>query len=236
MAGNELGIVERKLGKFAEAEAAYQRTIAAEPNYAPAHLNLGVLYDLYLAQPQKALDRVRALHRDCRREQASRRLGGGTAQARRRPGAGAQEGACMNNSVKTWSLAALLCACGSGLGSSRRPSRRRRRSPSQRSQPRSPRPVNPGPILRHRAAPRSGARQPPRLRSQPRRPRAPAPASRRRAAGPAAAASAPAAGQKTAPKDRSAGARHGHRDRRPRAAEGHVHRPLEEVRYRRSDG
>ena len=56
IAGNELGIVERKLGKFAEAEAAYQRTIAAEPNYAPAHLNLGVLYDLYLAQPQKALD------------------------------------------------------------------------------------------------------------------------------------------------------------------------------------
>jgi tetratricopeptide (TPR) repeat protein len=56
VAGNELGIVERKLGKFAEAEAAYQRTIAAEPNYAPAYLNLGVLYDLYLAQPQKALD------------------------------------------------------------------------------------------------------------------------------------------------------------------------------------
>jgi len=56
VAGNELGIVERRLGKFAEAEAAYQRTIAAEPNYAPAHLNLGVLYDLYLAQPQKALD------------------------------------------------------------------------------------------------------------------------------------------------------------------------------------
>jgi Flp pilus assembly protein TadD len=56
IAGNELGIVERRLGKFAEAEAAYQRTIAAEPNYAPAYLNLGVLYDLYLAQPKKALD------------------------------------------------------------------------------------------------------------------------------------------------------------------------------------
>ncbi|MDP9084646.1 MAG: tetratricopeptide repeat protein [Pseudomonadota bacterium] len=55
VAGNELGIVQRKLGKFAEAEATYQRTIAADPNYAPAHLNLGVLYDLYLAQPQKAL-------------------------------------------------------------------------------------------------------------------------------------------------------------------------------------
>jgi len=55
IANDELGIVERKLGKFAEAEAAYQHTIAVEPNYAPAYLNLGVLYDLYLAQPQKAL-------------------------------------------------------------------------------------------------------------------------------------------------------------------------------------
>jgi len=56
VAGNELGIVERKLGKFAEAEAAYQRTIAAQPTYAPAYLNLGILYDLYLAEPQKALE------------------------------------------------------------------------------------------------------------------------------------------------------------------------------------
>jgi tetratricopeptide (TPR) repeat protein len=56
VAGNELGIVERKLGKFTDAEAAYQRTIAAEPNYAQAHLNLGILYDLYLAEPQKALE------------------------------------------------------------------------------------------------------------------------------------------------------------------------------------
>ena len=56
VAGDELGIVERKLGKFSEAEAAYLRAISAEPNYAPAHLNLGVLYDLYLAEPQKALE------------------------------------------------------------------------------------------------------------------------------------------------------------------------------------
>jgi tetratricopeptide (TPR) repeat protein len=55
IAGNELGIVERKLGKFTDAETAYQSAIAAEPNYAAAHLNLGVLYDLYLAEPQKAL-------------------------------------------------------------------------------------------------------------------------------------------------------------------------------------
>jgi tetratricopeptide (TPR) repeat protein len=56
IAGDQLGIVERKLGKFADAEAAYLRAISAEPNYAPAHLNLGVLYDLYLSEPQKALE------------------------------------------------------------------------------------------------------------------------------------------------------------------------------------
>jgi tetratricopeptide (TPR) repeat protein len=56
VAGNELGIVQRRLGKFTEAEATYQRTIAAEPDYAPTYLNLGVLYDLYLGEPQKALD------------------------------------------------------------------------------------------------------------------------------------------------------------------------------------
>ncbi|MDP9065068.1 MAG: tetratricopeptide repeat protein, partial [Pseudomonadota bacterium] len=46
---------ERKLGKFAEAEATYERTIAQVPNYASTYLNLGVLYDLYLAEPRKAL-------------------------------------------------------------------------------------------------------------------------------------------------------------------------------------
>jgi tetratricopeptide (TPR) repeat protein len=56
VAGDELGIALRRSGKFAEAEAAYQAAIAADENYAPAHLNLGVLYDLYLAEPQKALD------------------------------------------------------------------------------------------------------------------------------------------------------------------------------------
>ncbi len=56
VAADELGIVERRLGKFAAAEAAYQRAIAADSAYAAAHLNLGVLYDLYLDQPKKALD------------------------------------------------------------------------------------------------------------------------------------------------------------------------------------
>jgi tetratricopeptide (TPR) repeat protein len=56
IAGNELGIALRGQGKFTDAEAAYLQAIQADPNYAAAHLNLGILYDLYLAQPQKALD------------------------------------------------------------------------------------------------------------------------------------------------------------------------------------
>jgi tetratricopeptide (TPR) repeat protein len=56
VAGNELGITERRLGKFTDAEAAYLHAIEAEPDYASAHLNLGVLYDLYLGEPQKALE------------------------------------------------------------------------------------------------------------------------------------------------------------------------------------
>jgi tetratricopeptide (TPR) repeat protein len=53
---NELGIVYRKLGRFKEADEAYQHAIQADPNYANAYLNLGVLCDLYLQQPERALE------------------------------------------------------------------------------------------------------------------------------------------------------------------------------------
>jgi len=56
VAANELGITDRKLGQFKAAEASYLKALAAEPDYAAAHLNLGVLYDLYLGEPQKALE------------------------------------------------------------------------------------------------------------------------------------------------------------------------------------
>ena len=52
----ELGIVYRQLGRFKDAESAYAEAIKIDPNYAPAHLNLGVLCDLYLQQPQRALE------------------------------------------------------------------------------------------------------------------------------------------------------------------------------------
>jgi tetratricopeptide (TPR) repeat protein len=53
---NQLGIVYRKLGRFKDADDAYQRAVQIDPNYAIAYLNLGVLCDLYLQQPQRALE------------------------------------------------------------------------------------------------------------------------------------------------------------------------------------
>ncbi len=53
---NELGIVYRKLGRFEEAKKAYQQAVQVDPNYANAYLNLGVLCDLYLQQPERALE------------------------------------------------------------------------------------------------------------------------------------------------------------------------------------
>lgn len=53
---NHLGIVYRRLGRFTEADAAYQQALEVDPNYANAYFNLGVLCDLYLQQPQRALE------------------------------------------------------------------------------------------------------------------------------------------------------------------------------------
>jgi len=52
---NRLGVAERRLGRFAEARAAYERAIAADPACAEAERNLGVLLDLYLGDPAQAL-------------------------------------------------------------------------------------------------------------------------------------------------------------------------------------
>lgn len=52
---NQLGVSYRHGGKFTKAREAYETALALDPNYADAHLNLGVLLDLYLADSTLAL-------------------------------------------------------------------------------------------------------------------------------------------------------------------------------------
>ena len=52
---NQLGITYRQQGLFDKAREAYERAIALNDRYAEAVLNLGILYDLYLAEPGRAL-------------------------------------------------------------------------------------------------------------------------------------------------------------------------------------
>lgn len=52
---NQLGVSYRHKGQFAKAREAYESALALEPNYADAHLNLGVLLDVYLGDNALAL-------------------------------------------------------------------------------------------------------------------------------------------------------------------------------------
>ncbi len=55
VAQNHLGIVLREQGKFDKAGQAYQQALQIDPNYANAHLNIAVLYDIYLSDLPNAL-------------------------------------------------------------------------------------------------------------------------------------------------------------------------------------
>jgi len=55
VAWTELGATQRMRGQFRNAAASYERAIAADPNFAPAYRNLGVVSDLYLGDPERAL-------------------------------------------------------------------------------------------------------------------------------------------------------------------------------------
>ena len=53
---NQLGIAYRQQGQFTKARQAYERAIALDPTYASANLNLGILFDLYLWDSNRALE------------------------------------------------------------------------------------------------------------------------------------------------------------------------------------
>ena len=58
-AWNALGVLLRDQGRFEEARAAYESALARWPDFAAAHRNLGILFDLYLHQPERALHHYR---------------------------------------------------------------------------------------------------------------------------------------------------------------------------------
>jgi len=55
VAYNHLGILLRYKGQFEEARKYYQRAITIDSDYANAHLNLGILFDIYLQDLNLAL-------------------------------------------------------------------------------------------------------------------------------------------------------------------------------------
>ncbi|MCW8901033.1 MAG: tetratricopeptide repeat protein [Gammaproteobacteria bacterium] len=52
---NQQGFLYRRKGDFSNAKASYEKAINIESGYANAHLNLGILYDLYLYNLEKAI-------------------------------------------------------------------------------------------------------------------------------------------------------------------------------------
>ncbi len=52
---NSAGIFYRSVGRFDDAEAAYLNAVKNSPDYAEPILNLAILYDLYLKQPENAI-------------------------------------------------------------------------------------------------------------------------------------------------------------------------------------
>lgn len=53
---NHLAVLYRKKGRFADAKDMLEAAIATDPYYATAYYNLGILYELYLQVPEKALE------------------------------------------------------------------------------------------------------------------------------------------------------------------------------------
>lgn len=59
VAHNWIGVLLRQRGEHDAAERAYLRALEARPDYAKAHRNIGILYDVHLGDPDKARQHYR---------------------------------------------------------------------------------------------------------------------------------------------------------------------------------
>lgn len=62
VANNELGIIYRKQGRFADARKVYENALSEYPNYLPIIRNFGILCDLYMRDPKCALEQFEKYH------------------------------------------------------------------------------------------------------------------------------------------------------------------------------
>ncbi|HHI94867.1 MAG TPA: tetratricopeptide repeat protein [Gammaproteobacteria bacterium] len=53
---NHLGIISRGAGEFKQAQAYYEKALQIDPDYAYAHLNFGILLELYMGKLPEALE------------------------------------------------------------------------------------------------------------------------------------------------------------------------------------
>lgn len=60
---NWLGIINREAGNYARAKESYEKAISVKPDYAAAHLNLGLLLENQLKQPEEAVAHYREYYR-----------------------------------------------------------------------------------------------------------------------------------------------------------------------------
>lgn len=60
---NWLGIVNKEAGNYVRAKESYEKAISVKPDYAAAHLNLGLLLENQLKQPNEAVAHYREYYR-----------------------------------------------------------------------------------------------------------------------------------------------------------------------------